>query len=274
MNNIDKIKKKYNDDEMFLLGALDCFGVPHTPDNTNIKSYIDLIADDFTANGLNINYVNLHSLGCNKTFSLQRIINFDYEKQKYYDINLIQTKKAIAKDGIFPFPVNPRFLAEYYKNTNNPTMKITSHYCESKNPIFFYSCGQMNFHSYVKMRTNDIKQIMPELLLRFNENFEKTMSDIKIMVDYLIALNPTVEIYMFGVYPMFESKIIRYSLVPIYTRINKKVASYFKEYDNIHFVDVMGNIYHIAQNDCHPDYKGQCYMKSRVMNAIDKSLNR
>lgn len=274
MNNIDKLKKKYNDNEMFLMGALDCFGVPHTPDNTEVKSYIDMVADDMTTYGLNVNYVNLHSLGCNKTFSLKRIIDSDYQKQEYYDINLVQTKKAIAKEEIFPFPVNPRFLKDYYKDTNNPTMKITSHYCESKNPIFFYSCGQMNFHSYVKMRSNDIKQIAPELLLRFNDNFEKTMSDIKLMVDYLTVLNPTVEIYMFGVYPMFESKLMRYGLAPIYAGINRKVASYFEEYDNIHFVDVMGNINHVAKNDCHPNFKGQCYMKNRVMNVIDKSLNK
>lgn len=100
------------------------------------------------------------------------------------------------------------------------------------------------------------------------------MFDIKSMVNYLTVLNPTVKIYMFGVYPMFESKLIRYSLAPIYAKINRKVASYFAEYDNIHFVDVMGNINHVAKNDCHPNFKGQCYMKNRVMNAIDKSLNK
>lgn len=124
-----------------------------------------MIADDMTAYGLNVNYVNLHSLGCNKTFSLKRIIDADYQKQEYYDINLVQTKKTIAKEGIFPFPVNPKFLTDYYKDINNPTVKITSHYCESKNPIFFYSCGQMNFHSYVKIRSNDIKQIAPDYYL-------------------------------------------------------------------------------------------------------------
>ena len=36
----------------------------------------------------------------------------------------------------------------------------------------------------------------------------------------------------------------------------------------------MGNINHVAKNDCHPNFKGQCYMKNRVMNVIDKSLNK
>lgn len=69
---IEKIKEKYNGDELFLIGALDCFGVPHTPDNFLVKSYIDMIASDMTASGSNINYVNLHSLGCNKTYSLKK----------------------------------------------------------------------------------------------------------------------------------------------------------------------------------------------------------
>jgi|GEM_PF-6570095 len=35
MNNIDKIKKKYNDDEMFLIGTLDYFAIY----KYNIKNY-------------------------------------------------------------------------------------------------------------------------------------------------------------------------------------------------------------------------------------------
>lgn len=38
MKNIEKLKEKYNDNEVFLIGALDCFGVPHTPDNLLVKS--------------------------------------------------------------------------------------------------------------------------------------------------------------------------------------------------------------------------------------------
>lgn len=100
MNNIDKIKKKYNDDEMFLIGTLDCLGY-HTPDNTEVKSYIDMVAAGMTTYGLNVNYVNLHSLGCNKTFSLKRIIDTDYQKQEYYDINLVQTKKLLPEKIYF-----------------------------------------------------------------------------------------------------------------------------------------------------------------------------
>lgn len=113
-------------------------------------------------------------------------------------------------------------------------MRVMSHYCDSNNLIFFYSCGQINFHNYVKMRSNDIKQIVPELLLRFNENFDKTMIDVKTMVDYLITLNPIVQIY---------------------------------------FVDIMGNVNYVARNDCHPNYAGQCYMKKRLANVIDKSIS-
>lgn len=147
---------------------------------------------------------------------------------------MIQTKKAIANENVFLFPVNPKFFSDYYRNTDNLKMRIMSHYCDSNNPIFFYSCGQINFHNYVKMRSNDIKQIAPELLLRFNENFDKTMIDVNTMVDYLITLNPIVQIY---------------------------------------FVDIMGNVNYVARNDCHPNYAGQCYIKRRLANVIDKSIS-
>ncbi len=272
MENLNFLRKKYNDEELYIIGALDCFGVPHTPDNLELKSYIDMVCDELVLNGLNVNYVNLHSIGCNKTYSLNKIINSDYTKKQYYDLNLIQSKKAIAKNGIFPFPLNPRFLTDYYTNPTNPDLKITSHYCDAKNPIFFYSCGQMNFNKYLNMQSNDIKKIAPEILLRFDKNFKRTLNDVKKMIDHLINLNPTVDIYMFGIYPMFYHKSVRVALSPIYIWVNKKIEEFFSEYNNVHFVDVIQNINYVAKDDCHPNYKGQCYMKKQVLDVI-KSNN-
>jgi hypothetical protein len=267
----ENLKRKYNDNEIYMLGALDCFGVPHTKDNINMKSYIDMISDELVNNGLNINYVNMHSLGCNKTWWLKQIIDKDYQKQEYYDLNLLETKKAIEIPGVFPFPINENFLEKYYINTPNPNLKITSHYVDSKSPLFFYSCGQMNMHYYLKMRSNDILKISEQLLFHFNENLDKTLNDIKNMVDYLIELNPTVTIFMFGVYPMLMTSLGRKALAPIYYEVNKKVKDLCNCYENIIYVDVLDNINFIAKDDCHPNYLGQCNMKNKVLTLLEKN---
>lgn len=129
--------KRYYDEELYIIGALDCFGVPHTPDNIELKSYIDLVVDDLRTNKINVNYVNMHSLGFNKTWHLQKILESDYTKKEYYDLNLNQTKKAINTQNIFPYTLNPDFLSFYYSNIENPDLKITSHLSNVKNPMFF-----------------------------------------------------------------------------------------------------------------------------------------
>lgn len=126
----------------------------------------------------------------------------------------------------------------------------------------------MNFHKYVKMETKDIKEIAPQILLNFNENFNKTMLDIKKVIDYLVRINPSVKIYMFGVYPMFESQIVRLSLTPFYMSVNEKIKNYFSSYENIHFVDVIKNIFYVAKDDCHPNFNGQKYMKKNILTSL------
>ncbi len=268
MEDFDKLYKKYYDNELYMIGALDCFGVPHTPDNKIQKSYIDMLADDLKVNNINVNYVNMHSIGFNKTWELRKLIDKDYTKKEYYDLNLAQSKKAVAKKNIFPFPLHEKFLSDYYDNPTNPDLKITSHLVDAKNPIFIYSCGQMNFHQYSKMRTEDIKQILPELLFHSFDNLEKTMSDIKNMIDYLISLNPTIKIYMFGVYPMFKNQIMRDILTPVYNIANKKVRDFCNTYDNVYYVEAIGNKNFVAPKDVHPNFDGQCYMKEQVAQKI------
>ncbi len=266
--DLTDLYQRYYDKELYMIGALDCFGVPHTPDNLIQKSYIDMIEDDFSNSGIHVNYVNMHSIGFNKTWELKKIIDSDYTKKEYYDINLEQSKKAVATPNIFPFPLHPKFLSDYYKNPSNPDMHITSHFADSKDPIFFYSCGQMNFHQYSKMRTGDLKQIIPELAFCSLYNLHKTLNDVKDMIEHLNSINPSVKIYMFGVYPMFENAAVRDALVPIYSLVNLRTREFCSQFDNVYFVDVIGDAFHVAKDDCHPNFEGQCYMKDKVLKKV------
>lgn len=268
MEKYTKLYQRYYDKELYMIGALDCFGVPHTPDNYLQKSYIDLLADDFKINGVSVNYVNMHSIAFNKTWELKSLMESDYTKKEYYDLNLVQSRKAVQAKNIFPFPLHDKFLSDYYTCPSNPNLKITSHLVDSVDPIFIYSCGQMNFHQYSKMRTEDLKQILPQLLFHSSENLERTLTDMKEMMDYLLCLNPTMRIYVFGVYPMFEKAMIRNMLVPFYKYANHAVKSMCDSYPNVYYVDVLGNKDYVAEKDVHPNLAGQCYMKRQVMQKI------
>lgn len=88
------------------------------------------------------------------------------------------------------------------------------------------------------------------------------------MINYLIAINPSIKIYMFGVYPMFESSTARNILLPFYKYANSRVSELCNNYDNVFYVDVIENRNYVAPHDIHPNFQGQCYMKEQVLRKI------
>lgn len=252
----------------FLIAALDCYGVPYTPDNAEHKSYSDMVAGELRDSGIQIDYVNMHSIAFNKTWELKQLLDKNYTKGQYYKMNQKLATEVIKKSSRFEHPVHPDFLNLYYSNIENPALPITSTLEQSKEPIFLYSCGGMNLDYYLNCPTGSVKKIIPQFLFHLKSNLERTMNDIEQTLLYIKNLNPRTKIYVLGVYPMIEQKFLREILQEAYKIYNSKLESICNKYDNIYYVDVFGNKEYVAKHDNHPNYKGQCYMKKQVLNSI------
>lgn len=255
--------------KVFMIGALDCYGVPYTPDNLEQKSYLDLLAEEL-GELCDIDYVNMHSIAFNKTWELESLLKKDFTKEKYYNLNKRLSQKVITTSNRFDHPVNENFLS-YYDNVTNPTMKITTAFSQASEPIFIYSCGGMNLDYYLKCPTCDLKKIIPEFIFHIKDNLNKTMSDIENTLLYIKSINPKTKIYLLGVYPMIENKILRYLLQDFYRIYNAYLKKVCSKLIDVYYVDVFENIKNVAPHDNHPNFKGQQLIKKQVINSIYKN---
>lgn len=266
------IFEKYKNSNIYMVSGLDSLGVPYTFDNTEIKSFVDLVADKFKEEGINIDYVNLHCLAKNKTWEFKQILDKDYSKGEYYKINKKLNKfvidKSTDKDSRFKHPINPEFIKNYYENPTNPDKKITTALKKEKNPIFLYSCGGMNLDYYMKFPSGDLKQISKEILLNMSKNIKKTMNDIDDCIKYISSLNNNIEIYVLGVYSMIESKFLRFIAQPLYILYNNKIQKICSKYNNVHYVDIFGTKKYVARQDNHPTLEGQKYMAKQIIKTM------
>lgn len=273
---MNTVVEKYKNSSVYMVSGLDSLGVPYTLDNTHSKAFIDIIADQFKQNGISIEYVNLCSLAKNKTWELINILKSDFTKEEYYKRNQKYAQLVISrgseKNGRFNHPVNPNFVDQYYSNISNPNIKITSKLVSSPNPIFIYTCGGMNFDYYSKMPTCDIRQILPQLVLHLNQNIEKTMNDIDNCINYITELNPNMEVYVLGVYPMLENKLLRLVAQPLYAIYNNKLQEICKKHTNVYYVDIFNTKKFIAPHDNHPTFEGQEYMAKQIIKTIKQNI--
>ncbi len=259
--------------DIYMVGALDSLGVPYTADNKQMKSFIDMVADKYKEKGIKINYVNLCSLARNKTWELKEILDKDYTKEQYYKLNqnyskMVTTNKS--KNSRFNHPTNPDFVKVYYSNMDYADTKITTELKNAKNPIFLYTCGGMNFDYYTKCPSCDFRKIIPEFVLRAKKHLNKTMEDIDDCVKYILSLNPSVKMYVLGVYPMIDNrlKLIRYIVSPLYKIYNKKIVDICNKYDNVIYIDIYGTQNYISPYDNHPTYEGQKYIAKQIVKRL------
>lgn len=269
---MENIIKKYNNSNVYMVAGLDSLGVPYTIDNTQSKSFVDLVVQEFRVNGINIEYVNLCSLARNKTWELKEILEKDYTKGQYYKINRKHSKLVVDSAGNnirFNHPVNPNFITNYYDNVQNPDIKITTELKQSQNPIFLYTCGGMNFDYYTKMPSCDVRQIAPELILHLNKNLKQTISDVEDCINFVTSLNEKMEVYVLGVYSMIEYSFLRFIAQPFYAIYNKKIKEICDKFPNVHYVDIFGTKRFVAYHDNHPTFEGQKYITKQIIKVMN-----
>lgn len=256
----------------YMVGALDSLGVPYTKDNEQVKSFIDLVADQFKQEGILINYVNLCNFARVETFDLQKILRRDYQKGQYYKLVEQLNRRVIetTDNGRFDHPYNPQFLEQYYKHPEYPETKITTELKQQANPTFLYTCGGMNLDHYLKFPTQEKQQIIPELF-RMKKHVRQTLLDIRNCLVSIQSLNPTMEIYMLGVYAMIEQKTLREIAQPIYQLYNNQLKQIANELPQVHYINIEGAKQYVAPQDNHPTFKGQCYMADQVLDKMEKN---
>lgn len=274
---MENIVNYYKGKEVFIVGALDSLGVPYTADNFEMKSYIELTADELTNNNIDLTCINISSLGRNKTWQLQSILDRDYSIGQYNKLNQQASDYVISggrKDEAWLFPTNPNFINEYYKNTPDSSIHITSKLKEVEAPIFLYSCGGMNIRDYFKVKSEMTKKdallFAKEVLLRTSKHINQTKEDISDVLKQISDLNPNMEIYALGIYAMLDDPRMREILWPMFNIYNHELKQVISQYPNVHYVDITKTRHMVAPKDMHPTLEGQKYMSKQLIKTMDE----
>lgn len=277
---MENIIEHYRDKNIFMVGALDSMGVPYTIDNDKMTSFVDLTALELKKQGLKIEYVNLCSLGRNKTWELEEILKRDYTVSQYNKLNKLASEFVISgkrKEEDWPYPTNPKFVEEYYKrlNVSNPDTHITSELKYSESPIFLYSCGGMNIRSYLKIKTKmnlqDVLVVTKEVLLRAMKHVNQTKNDVENCIEYISKLNPNIQVYVLGVYAMLDDQKLRDIVFPFVEWYNYELRKIISKYDNVHYVDIKEVKNMVAEKDMHPNLEGQEYITKQMIKTMNNS---
>jgi len=275
------IERYYTNKEIFLVGALDSLGVPYTKDNNEMKSYIELTGDALKASGINLTYFNMSSLGRNKTWELQKILNRDYTIGQYNKWNKNASRFVIEgrrTDESWPYPTNPKFIDKFYENIPTPDIHITSKLSQIEAPIFLYSCGGMNIRKYLninsEMTAKDMLLCAREVLLRCIKHIKQTKMDVDNIINQIRSLNPNMEIYVLGVYAMLDDQRLRDLVFPLVNLYNYELNKVIAPYDNCHYVDITKVKNMVAVKDMHPTLVGQKHISRQLLKVMDDSCRK
>lgn len=273
---MENIKRDLKNKEVFMVGALDSMGVPYTADNIELKSFVELTAEALEKQEINITYVNLCSLGRNKTWELEKIIERDYTVSEYIKQNQLASDFVISRkrqDEDWTFPTNPNFVTKYYQIPEYSNLHITAALRETTTPIFLYSCGGMNIRSYFKIKTEMTPQVIldiaKEVLFNARKHIIQTKKDIDDCLTLISNLNPNMEIYVLGVYAMLDNQTLRNLVTPFVEWYNSELQKVLKKHPNAHYVDIRNVKDLVAVKDMHPTLEGQKYISGQILKTMD-----
>ncbi len=258
---MNTIFKKYKDSKIYMVSGLGTLGVPYTIDNINSQSFIDLLAYKFKEEKVNVEYVNLCTMASTTSYELINILEKNYSKGAYYKQNRHLNSFVISSNKKYKHSINPLFFYNYYRNIQNPELKITTNLINSKNPIFIYTFDYLNIN-YIK----DIKK----LLCNLEDNIIKIITDIDECLNYIINLNSDIEIYVLGLYSNKNSKILSMIIEYLYNYCNEFIKSICERYPNVHYVDIFELKNFIDYNT--PTLEGQKFISKQIIKTMNSTI--
>lgn len=274
---MEHIIETYKNQDIFLVGALDSLGVPYTIDNNKMKSFVELTADLLRRKGLNIIDCNLCSLGRNKTWELEKVLQRNYTIGTYQKLNKLASQYVISgkrEREDWPFPTNPNFIDRYYANPDNASLFITSELQKNKNVIFLYSCGGMNIRDALKIKSTmnfqDCKTVAHEVMFHACHHIQQTKLEVEHCIRYIKGLNPNMEIYVLGVYAMLDNATLRDLVFPFVEWYNHDLKQIVAKFDHVHYVDIRKVKNMVAPNDMHPTLEGQEYISKQIVKTMNE----
>lgn len=245
------------DDELDIVGMLDSYGVPYSPEVDS--SFFDIYAQNLESEGKLGSKLDIFGLYLNKTWHLngifrngitigemERMQNFsiDFNRHKYEDRFRTDLTYSVSEE------LADITVYDYVAGLDKPVIC----YSCSANDLFYYygfSLEGLNFERCI------------ELVTGFNDARNLLSSEVKSNLDTLLTCNSDSQIYVFGLYVPSDNFFVQRIGSIVVDSVNNDLKTICDQYSNVHFVDISCVSFAVLDGDFHPNQDGQ-----RIISAI------
>lgn len=253
------------DDELDIVGMLDSYGVPYSPEVDS--SFFDIYAQSLEDEGKLGSKLDIFGLYLNKTWHLngifrngitigemERMQNFsiDFNRHKYEDRFRTDLTYAVPEELV------DVTVYDYVAGLDNPVIC----YSCSANDLFYYygfSLEGLNFERCI------------ELVTGFNDARNLLSSEVKSNIDTLLECNSDSQIYVFGLYVPSDNFFLQRIGSIVVDAVNNDLKSICDQYSNVHFVDISCVSFEVLDGDFHPNQNGQRIISAKLAEAINST---
>lgn len=266
LENNMKIEIK-DDVSLDLVGLLDSYGVPYSPNVEN--SFFYYLETDLDSRNMLGETVDLFNLYINKTWEVNGIINnritfeemtdlknfsLDFTRYKYTD--------SVVKNNL-----------KYNCDEDKKDVVIADYISSLENPCVIYSCSANDLFYYygVSFESLTIKKGI-ELINNFDNGLDSLQEGIISNIETIIDINPKSQIFIMGLYLPSDNYFIQAVASGIINKVNKMICKICEQYENCYYVDVSCVSNYVLDGDFHPNSDGQKVIANKLAQSISKNF--
>lgn len=255
------------DTDISLLGLLDSYGVPYSPEVR--KSFMDYLSENLKAKGKLESRLDLYNLYVNKTWELDGIyennvtigelvklqnFSLDFTRHKYGDGHIrsdlvYSCEERLAKTGIYEYSAN------------------------MKHPVILYSCSANDLFYFYNMSLESINlKKIARLFRNVSAGLKRLQRHVAGNLDTLTDCNPNARIFVMGIYVPSDNFFLQTLGAGFIDRVNISIKRACKGRDNVTYVDVSCLAFAVLENDFHPNADGQYILAALLAQAVNDNL--
>lgn len=271
-----------------LFCGISSLGMPNTCDNKDNYGYFDYVKDYLKNMDFDVNGINFSSLDHNYTWNLEKVFKQNYYLSQIRNIQ-IQSINNLRNTNLLFKLIVPKAYQEKLKKMDDQ-QRVGDVYKNSRKPIFLYSTGINDMFVFMKAGPVELlnKKTRRDIGSQLDSFIEQSITNIRSNLTLLISMNPTVHIYVLGVYNSTILKILDFiyriqdirikdNLLPsnlllyIQEKFNTDLEALCDEFPNTKFIDLVSLNIPCAKFDFHPSRRGNILIGDEIIKNIEEN---
>lgn len=252
------------DDEVNLVGLLDSYGVPYSPE---VREGFLTILNNGIPSEKRGEKLDLFNLYINKTWHFDGVF-----KNNITIGEMVQTQNFSL--GFVGHKYDGRIREDlvYSCPDELANVSVKDYVAGLDNPVICYSCSANDLFYYYGFSLEGLNASRcVELISGFSAAKSQLVDEVDSNINTLLATNSNSQVYVFGLYVPSDNFFLQRLGTPVINSINSSLESVCDKYENVHYVDVSCVAFEVLDGDFHPTQAGQRIIAAKVAESINST---